>query len=186
MSDMDRIGKDLLEHARLEAHCTARRGLVDELFPYIWLASKKMSLRAIRSWLASERKIELSIATLSRAMRARDEHWQALYDLAEPAAFTIGRDSDMPPWRVLRLSEDEFKALEEGGGVLSEEWTPLNEDAEQHQRELFEAAATLGREWFCLPREAREECLSRIAVLMKADEHADEASEPEAATDEEG
>ena len=50
---MNQVRQALVEHAK-QADFSAQRGLIDELFPAIFQASKRMSLRAISRWLRDE------------------------------------------------------------------------------------------------------------------------------------
>ena len=55
---MQDIGKALVGHSQQSA--PAKPGLVDELFPYILIASKNMSARAISAWLETQKNLKLS------------------------------------------------------------------------------------------------------------------------------
>ena len=63
------IGEELVGHAKQAD--TSRRGLADELFPYIWIASKQMSTRAISAWLQEKQNIKLSAATIAKVVRSQ-------------------------------------------------------------------------------------------------------------------
>lgn len=71
MNEMADIGKELADYAKNEADFSAQRGRIEELFPYIWIASRRMSLRKISEWLEKAKGVSLSANTLSRAMGIR-------------------------------------------------------------------------------------------------------------------
>lgn len=65
--DLTEVGQKLVGHSK-SAEFTATRGLVIELFPFIFEASDRMSARAIGRFLEQEQKIKLSQVTITRAL----------------------------------------------------------------------------------------------------------------------
>jgi len=96
------IGRQLVEHAEQMETFNARRGIVEELFPYIFEASKRMSLRGISRWLAAEQKIRLSPQAIAKAMRDPGKYWVRMLEAVEPALRIVSSAHDVAPAQILR------------------------------------------------------------------------------------
>lgn len=81
------VGQKLVGHSK-SAEFTASRGLVIELFPFIFEASERMSARAISRFLMKEQNIKLSAVTITKALNDPKKSWNLFFDLIEPAART--------------------------------------------------------------------------------------------------
>ena len=79
------VGPKLLAHSKA-AEFTARRGLVVELFPFIFGASGRMSSRAISDYLAKEQGVKLSAVTINLALKDPAKNWNLFFDTIEPSA----------------------------------------------------------------------------------------------------
>src|ERR1700722_17524934 len=88
------LGEKLVENSLLAEEFSAQRGLINELFPWVYEASKRMSSRAISRWLA-EKGVKLSAATVAKALRNPRLYWQELADEIEPAATIFGNAHDL-------------------------------------------------------------------------------------------
>jgi len=81
---LDQIGSELIGFSKETE--TSIRGLVTELFPYIYTASKRMSTRAISKFLLESQHVKLSAATIAKALREPEKHLEAFADKVEPFA----------------------------------------------------------------------------------------------------
>ena len=182
--NLPEIGRDMVAFASSKAPFTAARlGVIEQLFPYVWLAAKRMSLRAISNWLETERGVALSASTLSRAMRNKDKYWQVLLDFVDADADEFGDFKNLKATDVLELSDEEFSCL------LDEGFTTQVADADgyiskEKTQDFHAAGHRLSKNWFSVPAEARAECLQRMRALRVADEASFDAEET-ANTDEE-
>ncbi len=79
------VGQKLLAHSKA-AEFSAKRGLVVELFPFIFGASERMSSRAISHFLETEQGIKLSSVTINKALKDPAKNWNLFFDMIEPAA----------------------------------------------------------------------------------------------------
>jgi hypothetical protein len=79
------VGQKLLAHSKV-AKFTATRGLVVELFPFIYGASERMSARAISRFLEKEQRVKLSSVTITRALNNPKKSWNLFFDAIEPHA----------------------------------------------------------------------------------------------------
>jgi hypothetical protein len=78
-------GQKLLDHSK-SVEFTATRGLVAELYPFIFGAAERMSARAISRFLAKEQGIKLSSVTINKALKDPAKNWNLYFDIVEPAA----------------------------------------------------------------------------------------------------
>jgi hypothetical protein len=90
-ADLAGAGQKLLDHSR-SAEFTARRGLVVEMFPFIFGAAERMSSPDISQYLESELGIKLSSVTINKALKDPHKTWNLYFDEIEPAARTFAKD----------------------------------------------------------------------------------------------
>jgi len=89
--DLAGVGPKLLSHSK-SAEFTARRGLVVELFPFIFGASERMSAKAISQFLEKEQGIKLSSVTINKALNDPAKNWNLYFDEIENAARIFVKD----------------------------------------------------------------------------------------------
>jgi hypothetical protein len=80
---MASIGQDLVQHSKSPG-LDARRGLVVELFPFIFRASERLSARAISKYLMDKHGIKLSAVTITKALNDSKKNWHRFFDTVEP------------------------------------------------------------------------------------------------------
>jgi hypothetical protein len=164
MNDKQDIGKQLLEYAEESAAFTAQRGFLDELFPYIFAASKRMSLRAIGRWLQAEHQISISPTTLAKAMRNADKYWIAILEEIEPAVRIVARAHQVSPAFVMS-SENEIQFLSMQTPTLAGDG-----DAGQHiMMEYLSAIDEIKGFWNSTPSDALAECLAYVPKVFEDD-----------------
>jgi len=155
------VGDRLLEYSK-EGDFTAQRSLIGELFPYIFLASRRMSARAISRWLETEEGIKISDVAVARALRNSKKHWRDLVDNVEPAARVFGAAHDMSVAGVLDAPEDLFESLAAGTPTLNSD---SNGDMWDSLAEYEDAAHTLRHCWYIYPDAVRAECRPFFGTL---------------------
>jgi len=158
------VGEALLNHA--EAVESSRRGVADDLFPYIYVAAKKMSTRAISRWLEETQGIKLSAATISKVLRESDLRMRSVYEIMKQRERDLYSltPNDLPPDGI-PCSELFNLAAFEGNAQLGDEREWPFDDPEDMRAPVRAAHETriilyneLHREWFALPQEFREDC----------------------------
>ena len=77
------IGQTLMEHSK-SAVLDGKRGLVVELFPFIFGANKRMSARAISRFLKEKQGVKLSAVTITKALKDPKKSWNQFFDTIEP------------------------------------------------------------------------------------------------------
>lgn len=175
------IGKELLTFAKEEAVFTAQRSLLDDLFPFIYVASRRMSLRAISRWLKDAHDISISYNALANAMRNEDKKWSALLEEFESSARIFAKGHDAMPEHVLSDFEY-FQSLESKAFVVSD--TEMsNELIEKEINEITDAARVLRNRWFNLPEEARVQCYRHFGDAFGKFEREETSKESEVKND---
>lgn len=160
-----KVGEALLNHAE-EAE-TSRRGVADELFPYIYVAAKKMSTRAISRWLEETQEIKLSAATISKVLRESDLRIRSIYELMKQRERDLYSltPNDLPHDGIplselfnLAAFESNAKLPDQQASlqIYTEDTPPTDSTAAYETRVLL--YNELHREWFSLPQEFREDC----------------------------
>jgi hypothetical protein len=102
--DLAGAGQKLLAYSK-KAEFTAKRGLVVELFPFIYGAGERMSAKAISEFLREEQKISLSSVTINKALRDPAKNWNLFFDLVEPSARTFAESYGAPMKDILFQKE---------------------------------------------------------------------------------
>jgi hypothetical protein len=87
-ADATNIGLKLVGHSK-STEFTANRGLVIELFPFVFEASQRMSARAISRFLQEEQGVKLSAVTITKALNDPKKSWNSFFDTIEPWARII-------------------------------------------------------------------------------------------------
>jgi len=141
------MGEKLLQCAQ-EQEISAR-GRISELFPYIYQASKRMSTRAISSFLADNFGLKLSAVGVSRALKEEKKHWEWLAETVEPAAQIFARAHGVSAYGILD-DEDAFLGFSEQTPKVS---------GEDGFYEYEGARDFLKRRWFTLVKDVRDHCM---------------------------
>ena len=82
----EQIGAELVEAAKSQTEDSLP--LSTKLFPYIYIASRRMSLRGISRWLQEKHEVSLSAAAISRALNSQALHLERLAEfIAAPARY---------------------------------------------------------------------------------------------------
>jgi hypothetical protein len=76
------IGRNLVEHSK-SADLDRKRGLVVELFPFIFGAHERMSARAVSRFLKEKHGVKLSAVTITKALNDPKKYWNQFFDTIE-------------------------------------------------------------------------------------------------------
>jgi hypothetical protein len=102
------VGQKLVGHSK-SAEFTANRGLVVELFPFIFEASERMSARAICRFLMEEQDIRLSQVTIAKALNDPKKNWLSFFEIIEPSATVIAKWFRPASYKFLYLSKSDYE-----------------------------------------------------------------------------
>lgn len=81
---IDQIGSELVDTSRKQDQISLP--LSTRLFPYIYVASRRMSLRVMSSWLKDTHGVNISAGQISRALRQPELHLERLAEFIAPVA----------------------------------------------------------------------------------------------------
>ena len=147
------IGSELVEASQRMEQSPGE--ILEELFPYVYDASRRMSTRAISGWLKENYGIQISQPTISRALRKGDKYWQGFAEYIEPWARRAEEEVDAALEDFL-FRDDVFLHMvrQVPPSTAFEADSP---DAIRYQ-EFEEAALFLEQKWFTLSLETRLQC----------------------------
>ena len=103
------VGQKLVGHSK-SAEFTANRGLVVDLFPFIFEASDRMSARAISRFLMEEQNIRLSAVTITKALNEPKKSWLSFFAMVEPSAIVLAKWSRSHSFKFLFLSKPDYES----------------------------------------------------------------------------
>lgn len=158
------LGSKLVKDSKANEEFSAQRGLIKELFPYIYESSKRMSSRAISRWLKSN-GTKLSAATIAKALRNPELYWEEIINEIKPAVELIAVQHGELPCTILK-SDELFSHLEKQLPRREDSEHPSNEREASHTwqelvHEYLDACSILEKKWFSMSPVVREACLSK-------------------------
>jgi hypothetical protein len=103
------VGQKLVGHSK-SAEFTANRGLVVELFPFIFEAAGRMSARAISRFLLEEQNIRLSAVTITRALNDPKKSWLSFFEIIKPSATVIAKWHRPASFKFLFLGKNDYES----------------------------------------------------------------------------
>ena len=169
----EQIGAELVEAARSQTEDSLP--LSTKLFPYIFIASRRMSLRAISRWLQEKHGVSLSAAAISRALSSQELHLQRL---AESIAAPVRYIASEYGFGTLNLLYDEV--IENGPTqleFLADHTHPQPES--EHDIPRWEEMQALAGVWAPIPHEVQlllEPYLRELLSDHDADDIDDDSS----------
>jgi hypothetical protein len=166
------IGLKLVSHSR-STEFSANRGLVIELFPFIFEASQRMSARAISRFLADEQGLKLSAVTITKALNDPQKSWNSFFDAIEPSARIIARW-----WRRETLDFLFTGKAKYDSNIEKAIGNPVARFAAKLilEEDVVSADKILKQKWFCINKvtleKARPYLESRLVVWAESKEKA--------------
>jgi hypothetical protein len=158
------IGQKLVGHSKA-AEFTATRGLVIELFPFIFEASERMSARAISRFFLDEQNIKLSAVTITKALNDPQKSWISYFESIEPSATAMAKWFKPASYKFLYLSKSDYENRtspdkKEGliGGAVMRGFMALL------RPEVVAAKKVLNEKWFSIG----------LGIRLKAKPHLEE------------
>jgi hypothetical protein len=160
MNPIKELGAKLVRDSKLNEEFSAQRGLVNQLFPFIYEASKRMSSRAICRWLEAN-DTKLSVATVARALREPQPYWQDIYDDIEPAAMIFAKVHELE-LRALLTDHELFFNLVHDHNTFPTLEGRTGSHSPGSCDEYLDACAKLQEDWFSMPPPMIEVCLANV------------------------
>ena len=165
-TDATDIGLKLVGHSK-STEFTAYRGLVIELFPFIFEASQRMSARAISRFLLEEQGVKLSAVTITKALNDPKKSWNAFFDTIEPSARVIANWVKSEAFALLFKSRGAYEShIDKAIG------NPIGRFAAKLllKEDVVSADRILRAKWFCINTETRQKAKpyleSRLVVCV--------------------
>jgi hypothetical protein len=149
---MGSIGSELLNHAEgLEE--PIRLPLTTQLFPYLFLASRKMTTREMSAWLDQTKGIKLSGVAISKGLKRPELHLRRIADFIQfPAAFL----GSLYRWDMeLLLFEEDERTGKSQLTLLAEN---IFNDPDAPSKDVISALETLQTIWAPIPQEVKYMC----------------------------
>jgi hypothetical protein len=111
------VGKHLLTHVR-EKPLKVPEGFLGYMYPYVLVASRRMTVREVSAWLKQKEDVYVSAVTVSKALREPAKNWDIFWRqrLWSPVA-DVCRAHDVKPEEFL-FSRDAFTRLKRSKPVL--------------------------------------------------------------------
>ncbi|MBG1267251.1 hypothetical protein [Nostoc sp. WHI] len=158
ITDLSKIGIELIEASKEVERKPGE--VLQEIFPFVYEASRRMSAREISKWLQDKYDIQISQPTLSRALKDPKQFWDGYTETIEPVArriasslginiksvlFNLGQEDDMAFHEAMqdakhKLSKSELKDVEDGLVFLREKWFVLSDGTRRDCSPFFDEA----------------------------------------------
>ena len=150
-SPLPKVGNELVSASQTVKLSASE--LLTQLFPYVWEASRRMSTRGISRWLGENHGLEISHASVSRALRQADNYWQGFAEFIEPAA-RIAADAAGQDIETVLLDESLLNDLVKVPELSGE----TQEEIADNYNELADAVTFLRDTWFPLGKPLQNMC----------------------------
>lgn len=148
------IGAELVDHSQQEF--TAEKSSMEELFPYIMIAAKTMSARAIGRWFEDKKNLKISAASVAKVIREQNRYCDLIYKRARVGAEYLAGISDFTADAILSNQNKEQDALH------NEYREKLNgTDDEKARANALIVGIKMLNEWTDLPEEIRNLCIEK-------------------------
>jgi hypothetical protein len=163
------IGLKLVGHSK-STEFSANRGLVIELFPFIFEASQRMSARAISRFLLEDQGVKLSAVTITKALNDPKKSWNAFFDTIEPSARIIANWGRLESLNFLFLGKTRYE--DNIDPAIGKFRNPIGRLAVKLvlKPDILSADKILREKWFCVNKltleKARPYLENRLAVWM--------------------
>jgi hypothetical protein len=150
------VGSDLLSHAQ-EFGSPDRLPVTTRLFPYLLLASRRMTTREMSAWLDKEKGVKLSAPMITKGLNRPDLHLGRIAAFVEPLAAFITA--------VYHASGETPKSLlygkdpQTGRAVLDEMDEMTWHAPDGRSDSVTEAFGSLREVWDPIPEEVKWMCL---------------------------
>lgn len=161
---IDQIGSELVETSKKEGQDSLP--MSTRLFPYIHVASRRMSLRNMSAWLKDTHGVNISPGQISRALREPQLHLERLAEFIAPLACCVGMLAKAEPYALL------FDRIEEDGPYYIDQLCedaatyPEHEGEELYLGELYYLASV----WRPIPYEVKMLLETYLSPLLRDDD----------------
>jgi hypothetical protein len=170
------LGAKLVEDSLLNEEFSFKRGLINELFPSIYAASKRMSARGIARWLDAN-GTKLSVATIAKALKNPTPFLWEINEEIEPQARLFSLAHKVSELDFLK-NHELFLFLKHQAPMLF--GVTNNDDAREALDDYQAATAILESDWFSMPEITIDACVALMAAdaaeISEGDKKANEVN----------
>lgn len=152
------IGSDLVSHAN-EFGSPNRLPLITQLFPFLLLASRRMTTREMSDWLSKEKGVKLSAPMITKGLKRPELHLRRIAEHVQPLAAFVSavhqlnvegllfgenpqnRDSELKDFaEAMWGAPDEVTSdsVREALDALMEFWEPIPQEVKLMTRRYFD------------------------------------------------
>jgi len=151
------IGSDLLNHAE-EFGEPIRLSLTTQLFPYLFLASRKMTTREMSEWLEKTKGVKLSFVAIAKGLKRPELHLKRIAEFVQfPATYLaavynlsaegllFGDNPHTGQTAIQELSEEIFHSPDGASSsvtsaleTLESVWAPIPQEVKYMCRRFFD------------------------------------------------
>ena len=151
------IGQDLMEHSKI-ADLDGKRGLVVELYPFIFGAQDRISARAISRYLKEKHAVKLSAVTIAKALNDPKKYWNQFFDTIESAVATYENFEPAEKREDFLYDDKSFKAVQFPGREI------LRKQLLKY--EIAQAIDLLREKWFSIDYDTRVKARPYLAERL--------------------
>ena len=151
------IGQTLEAHAKTY-DLDGKRGLVVELFPFIFGVKERMSARAVSRFLQEKHGVKLSAVTITKALNDPKKSWNQFFDTIEPYIEAYERSEKSAKREDFLFADEAFKKIEFPGREFVRK--------QLLKFEFAEALDMLREKWFRIDYETRVKARPYIAERL--------------------
>ncbi|MCE9609548.1 MAG: hypothetical protein K8R23_04995 [Chthoniobacter sp.] len=162
VDEFTKIGTDLIADSKAMERTPGE--ILEELYPYVLEASRRMSAREISRWLQEKRGIQISQPTISRVLRS-GTGWHSYSEIIHPVALRVASS--------LGLSLESFLLDDSKEGANDFEHACENAKralSEEEYKEVEEGLVYLREKWFSLSLGTRRACAPKFVDMEDRDE----------------
>lgn len=151
------IGQTLMEHSKT-ADLDGKRGLVVELYPFIFGVKERLSARAISRFLNEKHDVKLSAVTITKALNDPKKYWNQFFDTIEPAVVTYENFEPSEKREIFLYDDKGFKAVQfPGREILRKQLLKF---------EIAQSIDLLREKWFSIDFETRVKARPYLAERL--------------------
>ena len=142
------IGKQLVEFSQKDG--LSVRGALEDLFPYIFAVSKRLSTRKVSEWLEESHGIKISYSSVAKALKNSDGYIQATASEFYGSSLVLDKS----------LIDQNCNGLDVLGSSQLFGLLVTDDILDSDSNEFVSSVVNdLKETWFPLPKKYREKCL---------------------------
>ena len=153
MKNIKSIGSELADHSKTTDF--SARGIIEELFPFAYVAAKRMSVRAISNWLEETHDVKISHTTIAKALKNADSHFKKIASTVFEPALIL--ESEIPYELAPQNSMFQFLFSKESFDKVKTK-TMNRKVTDSDGGFVFATFNAIEADWFSIPEEVRTKC----------------------------